>query len=91
MVKILIDKKPDMINLKNERGETPLFIAVKINGKILFRKVNYWKLIYFRFVKNTGTESVIKCLISKGAKVNVKDKWEQTPLHVCVEKGKSLG
>lgn len=33
MVKIMIENKPDLINLRNEKGRTPLFLAIEINGK----------------------------------------------------------
>lgn len=35
MVKILIDNKIEIINLKNGKEKTPLFLAIEINGEFL--------------------------------------------------------
>lgn len=33
MVKILIDEKPDMVDVANDHGKTSLFLAAEVNGK----------------------------------------------------------
>lgn len=35
MVKVLLDNKADMIDIKNDNGETPLILVAKVNGKFL--------------------------------------------------------
>lgn len=50
MVKVLIDLRPDMIDVKNDEGKTPLYCAAVKNGKFLFLNLN---------VENECTETVI--------------------------------
>lgn len=39
MVKILLDKKPDMVNAKNRHEDTPLFVAAsRRDGKFFMKK-----------------------------------------------------
>lgn len=33
MMKILIDSKPDMVDVTNDNEKTPLFFAAEVNGK----------------------------------------------------------
>lgn len=33
IVKIFIEKKPDMIDVKNDKGKTPLSVAAAVNGE----------------------------------------------------------
>lgn len=33
MVKILIDEKPDMVDVANDHGKTSLFLAAEVNGE----------------------------------------------------------
>lgn len=40
MVKILIDKKPDTFDVKNDYGKTPLLLATESNGKFSQKKLN---------------------------------------------------
>lgn len=35
MVKILLDKNPELVNVKNDDGNTPLHLAAKTTGKSL--------------------------------------------------------
>lgn len=59
MVKILLDKKPEMINAKNDDGKTPLFVAaLHLYGK--FIKKEEHKIIksitftvLFRYLQNS--------------------------------------
>lgn len=41
MVKFFIENNAEMIDVKNDGGETPLFLAVKNNGKFQFEKL-FW-------------------------------------------------
>lgn len=94
MVKIFIGERLDMINVKNEDGETPLFFAVRCIIRKFFRNWNNTKLLaqiafeHFWFVYKPGSESLVKYLISKGADVNANgDEFETTALHRCAEIG----
>lgn len=41
MVKILFDKRSNMIDIKNDKGRTPLSFAAEANGKFLVEKFHY--------------------------------------------------
>lgn len=43
MVKIIIDLKPDQIDVKNDNEETPLFLTISSNGKFSFGRLNVRK------------------------------------------------
>lgn len=87
MVKILIDSNAEMINVRNVKGETPLILAVENNGNNFHLKFSCDFCSFLFVYKNTGTESLIKYLIKKGADVNANDKHEQTLLHWSAENG----
>lgn len=106
IVKIFIDSKADMIDVKNDVGETPLFMAAGGNGTISFvllyilnkplNNVNVENFLWFflflivLFGYKIDTENLVKYLISKGADVNSKSKFGETPLHACASVGKFL-
>lgn len=49
MVKLLIDSKPDMVNLKNDGGETPLLLAIR-NGNFLSNLIaNVHRKCFFNY------------------------------------------
>lgn len=43
MVKIIINLKPDQIDVKNDNEETPLFLTTSSNGKFSFGRLNVRK------------------------------------------------
>lgn len=46
MLKLLLDKRPDMIDVKNDDGESPLFYAAAQNGEFFKNK----QLIIFKIL-----------------------------------------
>lgn len=49
----------------------------------------FYHFVYFSFfISETDTENLIKYLISKGADVNTRDSFEETPLFLCARLGK---
>lgn len=94
LVKLILDERPDQINVKNDDGETPLFLTSLSNGKFSFGKfkmlkTNAQKISFqsFFFVK-LGSEDLIDYLVNKGADVNAKDNSEKTSLHWLAVFGK---
>lgn len=88
MVKILIDAKADVLDIKNYEGKTALFLTSEKNGRFLYKKIGGVKIYKWIWFLKLGAESLIKYLIDKGADVNTRDDLEQTPLHWCGETGK---
>jgi ankyrin repeat protein len=66
-------KDPNIVNIKDERGFTPLHVILSGGGDTDLYSVTYGR--------NNSTMKGIKLLIStKGADVNIKDNWGHTPL-----------
>lgn len=69
-------------------GKTPLHWAAD-NGKFIFRilksnsKVCYIKLLLRNF-NLKGCDKVVEFLLKNGADVNLKDKYDRTPMDVAV-------
>lgn len=60
----IIRASPDCVDVKNDRGRTPLHVAA-----------------------HTGQNDIVKLLISKGAEVNARSRWNYTPLIFATEDG----
>ena len=60
-------------------------ITAIVLPKKQFTKPDYWHGFYIAALQN-NTES-LKNLIEKGADVNAKNKYEQTPLHLAAQYG----
>lgn len=62
MVKFLIDSKPDIVDIENDNGKTPLFFAAEINSKHFREKISstereinlLWKyfFVFLRLIVN---------------------------------------
>lgn len=92
LVKMLIDSEPEMINVKNDKGETPLLMAIR-NGNfcnaiepIGFERMQYKALPINRLCK-LGAANLTRYLISKGADTNAADATGRTPLILAVMSG----
>lgn len=81
--------KPFQVNAVTPIGETPLqegeFFNEKRNGcKSVCLNFKYFCFLNFCLIFKAihkGHKKTIEILIEKGASVNVKDKWNLTPLH----------
>ncbi len=80
-VEALLDKGAN-VNAEDEEGNTPLVLTTDEEIKTLLQSTA--KLLE---VAKSGNIQEVNSLISEGAKVNVKDQDNKTPLHWAAEKG----
>ncbi len=81
VVEALLDKGAN-VNAEDEEGNTPLVLTTDEEIKTLLQSTA--KLLE---VAKSGNIQEVNSLISEGAKVNVKDQDNKTPLHWAAEKG----
>lgn len=52
MVKVLLDENPDLVDVKNDNGETSLHLAVNARGKTSFENLKFLHLFFTKIVNN---------------------------------------
>ncbi|MGD1911127.1 MAG: ankyrin repeat domain-containing protein [Rivularia sp. (in: cyanobacteria)] len=94
IVKLLVDKGAN-IDIKNNRGYTPLHLGAKEHHKYIVeyliqkgakideRATSNAKTPLMLAAKGFSNISIIQLLIENGANVNAKDKDGETPLHIA--------
>lgn len=95
MVKILIDARPDTIDVKNVNGTTPLILACdKGITMLIMMFLLEWKTKTSSFVllsvvnKMLGHDDVAVLLIKNNADINATDSIKrQTPLELAAKRG----
>lgn len=97
IVNFLVEQGCD-VNIKDENGVTPLFLAIRTKStriiEILMNNgadVNFCdkssKSTPLHEASRKNLSSVVKWLLKAGAKTDLKDNLEQTPLHIAVSSG----
>ncbi|XP_026666668.1 serine/threonine-protein phosphatase 6 regulatory ankyrin repeat subunit C-like [Ceratina calcarata] len=97
IVQILADKSAD-VNLKTNRGETPLHIAAREGLQEIFRLLikrgayvdaeeDKYGLTAVHVAVQEGHNNIVQILIDQGANVNLKTKRGETPLHIAAREG----
>ena len=96
----LLKDHPDMLESKNNLGLTPLFLAVMHNqleiAELLLANdadVNardgYMRTPLIQALWVNNHERMIRLLLSKGANVNLSDKWSMTALCYAAKQGQT--
>ncbi|MBI9069293.1 MAG: ankyrin repeat domain-containing protein [Salinivirgaceae bacterium] len=96
-VKQCIEKDPQIIEQRNQRGSTPLMLAANLgNAELLTYFIkkgasvnvdNGFGTTALHFASLSGNLESVKFLIKNGAKVNVKSQQGNSPIHYAARSG----
>lgn len=95
MVKFMIETKPELINVRNYEGKTPLLCTYSLQDFGTFlpkicKKKNCHSIVSLDFfvVRKIAPENLMRYLISKGADVNAKqNNGQRALLHLIARNG----